>query len=202
MKNNKKTIGVDVDGVMLDISDPWMRYLKRRYPFKGVNQWNSDVENGCIDYNLGNYFNIPPTENSLKFFKYEKLYDKLSCYESARIVLQKLYEEGWNIIFISYCADCGSHAKSKAQMLQRECNFIAPEDFHFVQTKSKGVFAGVLTAFIDDRNSFINQLLDSEHEVLCIKKDTPYKQDEELLHSVPVVQDWYDVYEILGENNG
>ena len=82
-------------------------------------------------------------------------------------------------------------------MLQREFNFIVPKDFHFVQTKSKGVFAGSLDAFVDDRNSFINQLLNAESDVQCIKMDSAYVQDEELVIDVPVTKTWYYVYDIL-----
>ncbi len=195
----RKTIGVDVDLTVCDISPNWMRYLKKRYPFTHSAQYNEDVKNGEVSYNLGDYFTIPPTESSLTFFNYERLYDKAGCFYDAQVTLQKLYEEGWDIIFISYCADCGTHAKSKAQMLQREFNFIAPKDFHFVQTKSKGVFAGSLDAFVDDRNSFLNQLLNAESDVQCIKMNSIYVQDEELVIDVPVAKTWYDVYDILGD---
>ncbi|AUR92281.1 5' nucleotidase [Vibrio phage 1.170.O._10N.261.52.C3] len=193
-----KTIAIDVDLTVCDVTDKWLTWLCERHLFLRAKEYITDLEKEDVHYNLGYYFDIPLKE-ALDFWKQVDLYDDVECRKDALVTVEKLYKDfGYKIVFISYCADCGSHAGSKAKMLQRQFSFIKPEHFHFCQTKSKGVLREAFDVFVDDRNSFLNQM---KGDVLCLRPHTIYRQDEDLKYEASIntheFMDWGEVYDHL-----
>ena len=193
MSKRKPVIAVDVDLTLVDTGIEWLEWLQRKYTCKDLVNFIDKCEASEIPYNLSTEFNVDHGD-PFDFWKQGDLYDNLTCYESSKIVLEHLYKKGWEIVFISWCFDHGQHAESKANMLRREFSFIDKEDFHFCQTKSKGIFSKSFDYFIEDRHSFINSMKKS---VTCFKINTPYTQDEELTRECFVVDSWDEIINIL-----
>ncbi|AOQ26807.1 hypothetical protein [Vibrio phage S4-7] len=194
---SNKTIGVDVDNTVCSVIDKWITFCCESDNYRNFDEWryNLDLINNCVDYNITNYFDMKEGVDFLEFWKNENLYDDVECYPEAVDSIKALYYTGWKIIFISYCNDCNTHSKSKIDMLKRCFSFIHPDHFHFVQTKSKGVFKECLSFFADDRVSFVNQF---KGKVPCYLIKTPYTQDEELLYdNVKEVNGWKEIVEDL-----
>ena len=188
-------IAVDVDLSVVDSGQVWFNYLEENCIDKDpyIEMFN---EEGLMSYNLSKHYTMPKGLSAFDFWKKEDLYDNLTCYESAKILLAHLYKKGWEIVWVSWCFDCGQHAESKANMLRREFPFISQEDFHFCQTKSKGIFSKSFNYFIDDRNTFLNSM---DESVVCFKINTPYTQDEGLTREVITVDSWDEITNLLGE---
>ncbi len=196
MAKPRPVIGVDID---LTIVDPvmgeqgWFEWLKRKYGIATAEVFNlgEDMLLGNLDYNLTQYFHITEGGDPFSYWKDETLYDNMTCYEDAKLVLQKLYEEyNFKIVFVSYTMQCGTHSLSKLNLLKREFPFISDEDFHFHQTKDKGLLSPCLDYMVDDRNVFLNQMVDT---VKCFKYSTEYTQCCELQRDVDEVSNWSEI---------
>lgn len=196
-KNRKGIIGVDVDLTVVESGQIWFQWLKEK---TGQDlDWKKIVESYSfrLPYNISQVFAIPVSLDPFDFWRKSDLYDNAKCFTDAKEVLRKLYEEGYDIVFISYCFDCGTHAVSKAQMLRREFDFLGEKDFHFVQTRSKGVLSNSLDYMVDDRVGFLNQM---EINTKCFLMDSFYRQDEVEKRPMMWVDNWYTVYRNITGN--
>ncbi|AUR84860.1 5' nucleotidase [Vibrio phage 1.063.O._10N.261.45.C7] len=194
---SNKTIGVDVDNTICGIIHKWIDFCCSSSDYGSFDEerYYKDENNGTIDYNITNYFELKEGTDFLEFWKNKSLYDDVECWDEAVKAVKALYYTGWKVVFISYCNDCGTHAQSKSNMIKRCFDFIHPEHYHFVQTKSKGVFSGCLTAFVDDRNSFTNMF---KGEVQCFRYNSPYTQDQDIMYgNVKEVDSWTEILEEL-----
>jgi 5'(3')-deoxyribonucleotidase len=188
----KLNIVIDVDQTLLNPAKQWLAWLSFHACGYNDDQYEYDKFNNCIDYKLSNYFKLNNQVDGMGFWKQSDLYDDMQCYNEAIGVIKYLYQQGHNIIFASFCFP--EHETSKVNMLKREFEFIAPEDFHFVSTKSKGfINADVI---IDDRVDMLNQF-DSSSNVLKIRIDTPYTQTEAPVGDITVVDSWGEVAELV-----
>lgn len=193
MAERKPVIAVDVDLTIVDSGQAWYNWLEVNC-IESENYEDMFDDEGRLPYNLSKHYIMPEDMDAFDFWNKEDLYDNLTCYESAKRVLAHLYKKGWDIVWISWCFDHGKHAESKANLLRREFPFITKEDFHFCQTKSKGIFSRSFDYFIDDRHNFLNSM---DESVTCFKMNTPYTQDEELTRSVFTVDSWDEVINLL-----
>jgi len=176
---NKTPIIIDVDLTVVDSGWPWMDWMATVYDMP-PNQEMLDKDSangGLINYNLSVYFPdrckeaIPPYE----FWEDPHLYDKLRPIPGVVEAVKALHEAGHPIRFVSYCKK--GHFSSKVRFLKRLFPFLdldgGSDGCGFWATKNKaGVKGGVI---IDDRHQFLNQF---EDDVIKIKFDTPFTQDE------------------------
>lgn len=193
MKQNLK-IAVDVDQCICSLSGDWMLWLKERSHSFDKQQYVEDLLAGTTNYNLSKYYELHEGVNPMGFWEGSDIYDKVECYPWAKIVLKELYEEGHEILFVSYCFS--GHLNSKVAMLRREFNFIKEEDFHFIATKSKGYVD--CDVIIDDRIDMLNQFKDKS--ILKLLIHTPYTQTEteaDTKSPTFTIFDWKNVKEFI-----
>lgn len=181
MLSTKKTpILVDVDLTFVDSGWPWLDWMMSVYQCDAdcSAMENDRNSKGLYDYNLSKYFpnRCKQAIEPYEFWEDPHLYDKLQPIEGAVEAVRRLNEAGHPIRFVSYCKK--GHFSSKVRFLKRHCPFLdlegGKDGSGFYATKYKaGVSGGII---IDDRNQFLNQFAP---EVMKIKFDTPFTQDEE-----------------------
>lgn len=191
MADRKPVIAVDVDLTIVDSGQAWYDWLEANCVDCTTYEDMIDSE-GNLPYNLAPYYTLPRGWDAFEFWIREDLYDEAVCYESSKRVLEHLYKNGWEIVFVSWCFGKGEHMESKHQMLRREYSFIDDHDFHFITTKSKYLVNCQFA--VDDRNSFCNQY---NEDVTVFKINTPYTQDEELTRPVFSVDSWNEIINLL-----
>lgn len=184
-------IGVDFDLTVVDCifqQGGWIDHLNTiSYHYISKDQFSKMEE---IEYDLGTYYKDLPEAESFSFWKDVSLYQKLKPYEDAVTVINKLAEQGHNIVFLSHCQQ--NHFKSKVQAA-KEWFRIPKSQFCFMATKEKH-FANV-DLMVDDRNNFLNGFGD---EIVKIKFETPYSQSEELKVSIDLkTNNWKTIGEFI-----
>ena len=189
---NKVAI-VDVDITLVDSPSKWMEFLQANCSHIYYNKMCND---NPLEYDLSKYFEMKVGVDPFDFWRQYNLYDDLSCDMEASNAIYNLYKDGWKILFMSYCFEDGSHATSKIKMLKYEFPFISEEDFHFINTKNKGLYSPIADVIVDDRNEFLNQM---DGSVTCFKINSPYTQDYSLTRDVILVDSWEEIYDKLKE---
>lgn len=176
-------IGIDVDLTWVDSGTAWILWMEKVYGRRVDWRLPPKLPNGALYYNVSKYF-PPHKEHQLApydFWEEQHLYDSLEPREGAVNALRRLVKAGHYAHFISMCKK--GHFSSKVRHIKRHTEdfmSLEPGSGHgFYATKNKGMIK--VDVIIDDRNSFLNQFGD---DVIKIKFDTPYDQDEEL-RSVP-----------------
>lgn len=190
-------IGIDVDLTWVDSGSPWIRWMEKVYGVQVNWDLPPKLPSGALYYNVSKYF-PPPKEHQLapyEFWEEQHLYDSLEPREGAVEALRALVKAGHFAHFISMCKK--GHFSSKVRHIKRHTDdfmSIEPGSGHgFYATKNKGMIK--VDVIIDDRNSFLNQFGD---DVIKIKFDTPYDQDEELIGTVDLVTgDWTVIKDFL-----
>lgn len=188
----KLKIVVDVDLPLCNPAPIWMAWLKELSTAFDSVKYTQDLVKGCVDYNLGKYYKLNNKVHSMSFWEQPDLYDNITCYKQAVDSIKKLYEDGHDIIFASYCFP--QHETSKINMLKRDFSFIDKKDFHFISTKSKGFIQADVV--IEDRIDMLNQF---DSSVLKLLIHTPYTQTEEgnIGDTIINIYDWTDVYKCV-----
>jgi 5'(3')-deoxyribonucleotidase len=184
-----KVINIDVD---LCVVNPvfgregydWFSYLRRECIDMDV-RFYDDLENGRVNYDLGSYFTLPDGICAFDFWRDKDMYQNFQPLYGAKKYIDKLSKDNI-IIFTSYCK--ANHYKSKYLFLKEYFPYLEG----FYATKNKRFVRSDI--FIDDRNNFINQQYD---DVICIKYNTPYTQDEPLTREVKVCDNWKEIYEYI-----
>lgn len=171
--HNKKTIVVDVDLTLVDITKYWHIWLKKNSYDSCLDKLYLEADYWNVDYNLGKYYQMYKDVHPLSFWKQPYIYDDAVLMDDAYDCIKEWYEAGYELVFASFCF--AGHMDSKVKMLQREFDFIKEKDFHFVATKSKGTLK--CDIMIDDRVSFLNQADKSVDKYLM---GSVYRQDEEV----------------------
>jgi len=198
--NDKTAILVDVDLTIVDSGTPWKDWMESVYHVAADHDLMEQDQNsteGLLDYNLSKYFPTRCTKaiGPFEFWEDPHLYDKLQPMQGAVDAIKKLYDAGHPIRFVSFCKK--GHFSSKVRFLKRNFPFLdidkGSDGCGFYATKYKaGVKGGVI---IDDRNAFLNQFPD---EVIKVKFDTPYTQDEEPRENYDFISgDWDKICEFL-----
>lgn len=187
------TFGFDVDLTIVDPSinnalktGTWLYYLNNISHNYISEEYLASLEK--IDYNLGNYFLDLPSQEAYWFWEQDNLYQKLEPYKDCVEFINSLASDGHNIVFISHCKR--GHYSSKVKFVKQHFN-ITEKQFGFLATKEKH-YAGVDFIF-DDRNNFLN-LFKDKIDVVKVKFETPYSQEEAL--KVPVdfcSSSWQDI---------
>lgn len=192
-----KVIGVDVDLTVVNSALAWFTWLNEKCG-QDLNFYEIWADRMELPYNISTLFDIPEGLDPFDFWRKPDLYDDLESIPRSSKVIRKLYEMGYDIVFISYCFDCGTHSQSKVNFLKREFDFITEKDFHFVQTRSKGVLSKSLDYMVDDRIEFLNQM---EDNVNCIMFNAFFEQDEKTRRPYDVASNWFQVFQLITGQN-
>lgn len=188
----KPIIGIDLDITLFDTDEGWREYLVRNSTDFNIAEYRKDVPNDSVEYNLEHYFTLKEGVNGFDYWSDPKTYLDCNIHPNAKRVIQNLYEANCEIVFISYCMGCSDQVKYKIERLKREFDFLLPEDFHFVATKSKGMVN--CDILIDDRNEFLNMMREG---VKLIKYDSPYIQAEPLLRNHTLCTNWNQIEDVV-----
>lgn len=157
----EKNLVCDVDGVVVDLSYEWFKYLRAM------------IKDAAFTYqDVARFYNFQEPlkqyitqEEAFHFWKKSGLYDGREPIIGAREALWRLKNEcGFSIVFASHVE--GNHAKSKFEFLKR--NF--PVD-GFMATREKQFVRA--TVAIDDR---IEHLMNHPSDVVTVLKFTPQEQ--------------------------
>ena len=181
---NKKVIAIDCDLVIYQTDRLWWKWLVE----KCGGCKDSYEDSYWIDYDLRTYFDLPKGLNGMEFWSEPETYENCEIKEGAVDVIKGLYNEGFVIVFVSYCMGCPDHIKHKMKRLKKDFPFLLPEDFHFVATKSKGLVK--CDYLVDDRNTFLNQ---TSGDMIGFKMETRYTQDEPLQKEIIDVDSWDEI---------
>lgn len=184
----KMTIAIDLDITLYLTGTHWREWLIEK-----CDGCKASYEDSYwIDYDLRTYFNLPEGLNGFEFWSEPETYENCTIKEGAVEVIEELYNKGFEIVFVSYCMGCPDQIKHKIKRLKKDFPFLLPEDFHFVATKSKGLVK--CDYLIDDRNVFLNQ---TAGDVINLKMESRYAQDEPLKKEVIDVRDWEEVLKVI-----
>jgi len=174
-----KIIGVDVDLTVVDTVSPWTEwYFKLTgHDIGEITSENNDIENLMHNHS-----------DPLLFWKDPKLYDELCPIYGAVETLQKLKDEGYEILFISSCFP--EHETSKRLFLRRWFNF----DHGFVSTSDKQYIK--CDFFIDDFKKYCKLVSEKQPEckVFQINSGINNKSDFEF-------GNWDDFYDFVQKNS-
>ena len=179
----KKQILIDVDLTICDSGGKWLRWLKARYP-----QTQNLPLGGVLDYNLSNYFDVGE-DNPKSYWLQPDLYKNMPVYKESYTAIKELYDLGWEIVFCSWCTP--EHEASKIKFVRDSYDFIAPNDFHFVSTHSKGVLRPDVA--VDDRDEFLGMFGSG---TFLIRYKTVYAQNKRARFDREA-KDWNEIYGIL-----
>ena len=189
---SKCIIGVDIDLTVAQIDDLWYDWLVRMTGYDPMIDVSYDMledSQHLLEYNLSTYWKEQLEErgiDGLEFFRGTHLYDMVDPVHESPKYINELYEEGYDIVFIS--ALKGHHHRSKYEFLGRHFNFDG-----FIGTKEKQYIN--CDIMIDDRNNFLNL---SRADVK-IKIFTPYTQDVGLENDVKLCHNWEEIYNYIKE---
>ena len=163
----RKTIAIDVDGVVVDCGDLWYRWLQDRFEinFDDVWAWYYKHNINLLPYDLTKLFVIPEGVDAYAFWKDSRLYDSLKPLKDSQKYIEKLSDLGYNIVFVSRIS--GEHSESKFNFIKRNFKFdgvIFTREKHFVRCDY----------FIDDSIANISK---QPEDVICIQYRTKYLEE-------------------------
>ena len=173
---------VDVDLTVCNVASKWWSWLEEMSVGLATNKdFDEDVRNDNISYNLGEYFELGNGVDSVDFWR-EEIYDEVKPYKDAVKVLNELCARGHELVFVSFCK--GGHFKSKYNM----CKRYFPKMSGFVATKEKEQVIRASDIFVDDRHNFLNK----SPALQTVKMNTAYSQEETLDRPVTTINNWYE----------
>lgn len=187
-------IGIDVD---LTIVDPiwceggWIEHLKENSYSYDRDSLERDYEWNQVNYNTCDYFNLKENFCPYDFWRSKTLYDNMKPFDEAITYINKLIEDGYDVVFISQIK--GDHLKSKTNMLKRwfpkAKGYIYTKEKHFVHTD----------IMIDDRHKVMNKLQFGKG----ILFGTEYTQCEKLTSDRVVIKtdNWREIYKLITRGN-
>ena len=180
---------IDLDLTLFNTDWLWHSYLYDRCKKRDSQRFIEDYNHNQVSYNLLEYFEFPRWVNGFDFWKEPDTYKNCNIHDNAVEVIKHLYEAGCQIIFCSHCMNCIDQIKYKSERLTLEFHDI---DYVFIPLHDKGLVKADI--FIDDRNSFLNM---ASEDVMLIKYDTPYTQDEILERNHSVVKNWLEIEDLI-----
>jgi hypothetical protein len=191
MNQSKPYFIVDIDLTVVDsVTGPngWLAWLN------AMTNRTDTADDLNWDYNIGKFYKEDLAKlkiDPMDWWRYPGIYDWMQPLPGAVEVIQKMYNRGYEIVFVSHCK--GQHSKSKHNFLRR---FItAPYSFIATKEKCKVNSGTGNDVFIDDRNEYLNMSKAS----VKFKFKTKWTQFEELdISRVLYADTWYCVAVQMG----
>lgn len=114
-------IVVDVDGPCVDSAHYWGCWLSDRFEYNkaAVSKWVDPSSGYCIKlpYNLAELYTIHLGQSGFDFWKDLRLYDTLKPIPQAVEYLNKLKQDGHELVYVSKCL--GEHEASKFRFIKK-----------------------------------------------------------------------------------
>ena len=186
MDKNKIIIDIDLTIVRTDLG--WLEWLETSSKVFYEESYRHDLLNGEVNYYLPSYFELYEGIDPMDYWAENRTYPTAKLLPDAHRVIKELYQAGYDIIFVSFCMDCKTQFANKLKFLQKNFDFMLPEDLTFIPAKKKHYIRA--DYIIDDRNCFLQP---QPEDVKLIKIKTLYTQCTELTREYTLVSSWSDI---------
>lgn len=175
-----RVVAVDVDGVVIDTCQMWLKYLLGTYRLKDPYGY---ISKETLPYDLTKLFNIPEGQDGFDWWHQFDLYDNLAPRKDAIEYVAKLHEEGFKIIFVSTVI--GYHHSSKVNFLEKWF----PYNDGIILTHEKQYIQ--CNYLVDDCYKNLNKM---DSKVYSIKFRSDFKEEVQPKTNFPVAYNWEQVY--------
>lgn len=186
----KKTIALDVDGVLNNIGKHWYIYLCGHYQLKKEyrNIHNNDLHN--LPYNLTEMFEVGETlaDNGFEFWNNYFLYENVLPRGDAVEYIPAIAEK-FDLIFCTKVI--GNHYNSKIEWINKW--FPYHKGIIVADTKQHTK----CDILVDDNIANLNSMPDN---VQCIRFRADYYQEQEPIKRFRIVWGFEDLFNYLNEN--
>lgn len=175
------TIMVDIDGILNTLDTTVLEVYNED---SGDNLRPEDV----TEYHIEKFVKPEYRENFKNYFLDKRVWRRIEVVKYAREVLNKLWDEGYNLIFVTK-TECENMVK-KRNWLNRNFPFMGADNIRkrlYSAPKKQLIRADIA---IDD--GLFNLVGDRTYYSICF--DKPYNQTDELIPCFTRVYDWLGVY--------
>lgn len=180
------TIMVDIDGILNTLDTTVLEVYNED---SGDNLCPEDV----TEYHIEKFVKPKYRDNFKNYFLDKRVWQRIEVVEHACEVLEKLWNEGYNLIFVTK-TECENMVK-KRNWLNRNFPFMGADNIRkrlYSAPKKQLIRADIA---IDD--GLFNLIGDRTYYSICF--DKPYNQTDELIPCFTRVYDWLDVYTAVHE---
>ena len=184
--NEPLTLMVDIDGILntLDVT-----VLEVYNEDSGDNLRPEDI----TEYHIEKFVKPQYRETFYKYFVDKRVWQRIKVVDHAVQVLGQLWDEGYNIIFVTK-TECENMVK-KRNWLNRTFPFMGANNIRkrlYSAPKKQMIRADIA---IDD--GLFNLIGDRTYYSICF--DKPYNQTDEIIPCFTRVYDWFGVYTAVHE---
>lgn len=180
------TIMVDIDGILNTLDTTVLEVYNED---SGDNLLPTDV----TEYHIEKFVKPEYRENFKNYFLDKRVWQRIKVVKYACEVLNKLWDEGYNLIFVTK-TECENMVK-KRNWLNRNFPFMGADNIRkrlYSAPKKQLIRADIA---IDD--GLFNLIGDRTYYSICF--DKPYNQTDELIPCFTRVYDWLGVYTAVHE---
>lgn len=180
------TIMVDIDGVLNTLDTTVIEVYNED---SGDNLSPQDI----TEYHIEKFVKPEYRENFKNYFLDKRVWRRIEVVKYACEVLNKLWDEGYNLIFVTK-TECENMVK-KRNWLNRNFSFMGEDNIRkrlYSAPKKQFIRADIA---IDD--GLFNLIGDRTYYSICF--DKPYNQTDELIPCFTRVYDWLGVYTAVHE---
>lgn len=183
------TIMVDIDGVLNTLDTTVIEVYNE-------DSGDSLSPQDITEYHIEKFVKPEYKDNFHKYFLDKRVWQRIDVVEYAYEVLEKLWNEGYNLIFVTK-TECENMVK-KRNWLNRNFSFMGEDNIRkrlYSAPKKQFIRADIA---IDD--GLFNLVGDRTYYSICF--DKPYNQTDELIPCFTRVYDWLGVYTAVHEITG
>ena len=180
------TIMVDIDGILNTLDTTVLEVYNED---SGDTLHPEDI----TEYHIEKFVKPEYCENFYKYFLDKRVWQRIEVVEYACEVLNKLWDEGYNLIFVTK-TECENMVK-KRNWLNRNFSFMGADNIRkrlYSAPKKQLIRADIA---IDD--GLFNLIGDRTYYSICF--DKPYNQTDEVIPCFTRVYDWLGVYTAVHE---
>lgn len=182
----KLTIMIDIDGVLNTLDTTVIEVYNE-------DSGDSLSPQDITEYHIEKFVKPEYRENFKNYFLDKRVWRRIEVVKYAYEVLEKLWNEGYNLIFVTK-TECENMVK-KRNWLNRNFSFMGEDNIRkrlYSAPKKQFIRADIA---IDD--GLFNLIGDRTYYSICF--DKPYNQTDELIPCFTRVYDWLGVYTAVHE---
>lgn len=180
------TIMIDIDGVLNTLDTTVIEIYNE-------DSGDSLSPQDITEYHIEKFVKPEYKDNFHKYFLDKRVWQRIKVVKYACEVLNKLWDEGYNLIFVTK-TECENMVK-KRNWLNRNFSFMGEDNIRkrlYSAPKKQFIRADIA---IDD--GLFNLVGDRTYYSICF--DKPYNQTDELIPCFTRVYDWLGVYTAVHE---
>ena len=181
-------IGIDLDNIVVNTTESLIIYLNERIP--NLNLKMEDLKEYYVENNISKEYALVVKEA----FENKNLWKKVKIISEARTYIEKLYNDGHNLYFVT--SSLPENLYKKINHLSRGLTFL-PKNYiqqHTINIHKKQLLN--LDILIDDCLS--NLLGERAYESICL--NYPWN-NKELSEHIWRADSWKEIYDIINKLN-